>query len=210
MRAQGVACLVVAAVAIVVAIAVAIAVGRTRNDGRPHLARKSLADPREAYRQPVCLPDIDPNLWLGNLDAARRAASGDLPFDAIVCTASTRTCAHAFDATGALRPGSSAFEMDFPDSPYIDEEAFYAFVSRAAAWIHRDLSRGRRTLVHCYAGMNRSAASVVAYCLLYKKGWTYDRAVAYVSARNREERHIRTLTNPTFRDLLRRLAGKKN
>lgn len=48
--------------------------------------------------------------------------------------------------------------------------------------IDRELRSGRRVLVHCYAGISRSASIVIAY-LMKKNRWTMNKAINYVRSR---------------------------
>lgn len=59
---------------------------------------------------------------------------------------------------------------------------------------------GKNVLVHCAAGVNRSATQLCMY--LIECGWTYDDAVRAVCAAN-DRRGVPCLTNQTFRQLLR-------
>jgi len=62
---------------------------------------------------------------------------------------------------------------DTPDEnilPYIDD---------AIAYIDDKLSKGSRVLVHCAAGISRSASFVIAYLMKTNK-WTFERSIDYV------------------------------
>lgn len=56
-------------------------------------------------------------------------------------------------------------------------------------------------LVHCYAGVNRSASAIVAYLVL-SRGWKYDDAVSAIVDAVRVKRRMAALTNRRFRTLL--------
>jgi predicted protein tyrosine phosphatase len=165
------------------------------------------------YQRPVLLSAIHPRLWLGNKDAAANVVRNmhktnqiDTQINSLVCVASRATCAYAFDAGDRLRTDitCAAFPHDFPDATNMSPEAFYAFVRTAARWIHETLELDKACLVHCFAGINRSVASIVAYAILYR-GWTYEKAVTYIREKNAVVRHVPTLVNPTFGALLQRL-----
>ena len=59
---------------------------------------------------------------------------------------------------------------------------------------------GQRVLVHCAAGINRSATLIAFY--LIESGRSYDDAIQLLAAANRK-RKVELLTNPTFRSLLK-------
>lgn len=62
---------------------------------------------------------------------------------------------------------------DYDISQHFDES--YQFIDK-------HLKAQRNTLVHCHAGVSRSAAIVTAY-LMRKNGWGVDQALAFLRAR---------------------------
>jgi len=62
-------------------------------------------------------------------------------------------------------------------------------------------SESGQILVHCYAGVNRSASAIVAYLVL-GRGWTYENAVGAIVDAVRVKRRMAALTNKRFRTLL--------
>lgn len=68
------------------------------------------------------------------------------------------------------------------------------------AAIETAVRAGKRVLVHCAAGINRSATLIAFY--LIENGHSYDRAVELLAAANKK-RNVDLLTNPSFRSLLK-------
>lgn len=69
-------------------------------------------------------------------------------------------------------------------------ERIDVFFDRAFEIIDDELAHGRRVLVHCFAGISRSATIVIAY-LMKKNSWTYQRAHEFV-------RILRPQVDPNF------------
>ncbi len=101
---------------------------------------------------------VAPNLWVGNASIA-----GHKPFfdkyniGAVVnCTPDVPT---HFKAQGV-----KYMRLDLDDSSSSkDQQKMYAFLPRAVAFIRDQIRQGRNVLVHCHAGIQRSATVAVAY-----------------------------------------------
>ena len=76
------------------------------------------------------------------------------------------------------------------DEPNLD------FLKRMVDFIDKQRRAGRTTYVHCSAGMNRSVTVVTAY-LMFKHGWSRDKALAFV-----QEKRPQAQPNPTLMRLL--------
>lgn len=63
---------------------------------------------------------------------------------------------------------------------------------------------GARVLVHCTAGVNRSASAIVAYAML-SRGVPFESAAGQVISSALKKRQVRPLTNARFCDILRRV-----
>lgn len=68
-----------------------------------------------------------------------------------------------------------------------------------AKFIRNERSRGNNVLVHCAAGINRSATLIGMY--LINSGWTYDQVLVALTTAN-NARMCPVLTNESFRLLL--------
>lgn len=91
------------------------------------------------------------------------------------------------------------FIMDDADIGSRSEEYIILF-SQAARSILRARLEGKRVLVHCMAGVNRSATAVMWYLL--NRGYDFDRAYILLSRAN-AARRVPLLTNGSFVGLLR-------
>jgi protein tyrosine phosphatase (PTP) superfamily phosphohydrolase (DUF442 family) len=76
------------------------------------------------------------------------------------------------------RVGIEFLNLPTPDVTPVREED----VERGVEFLHRHVSLGRRVLVHCQAGVGRSATIVVCY-LIKHGGMSPSQAVAYVDAK---------------------------
>lgn len=99
------------------------------------------------------------------------------------------------------------------DEPIKDQKSlhdFYCFMDRGVDLTRRAPKNGQ-ILIHCHAGINRSASLVVAY-LMSAKGMSYDKAEHYLKMAN-SKRKVPVLTNKHFVHHMKRypqhLAAKK-
>lgn len=89
-----------------------------------------------------------------------------------------------------------------------DESRARAAFVEGARFVDRAVRQGKRTLVHCSFGQNRSTGICIAYAVLYLQ-WSTDAAISYVVAQNhRQRRYDRQspCSNAVFLRLLRSLA----
>ena len=67
--------------------------------------------------------------------------------------------------------------------------------------MHKYISTGRNVLVHCFAGVNRSAFIIAMY-MITKMNFQAHEAVDVIERANADQRGVETLTNPLLRDIL--------
>jgi len=77
--------------------------------------------------------------------------------------------------------------------------AYVNAFNRAFIAINNARKKGHRVLVHCMAGVNRSATAIGYYLIM--SGYTLDEMYAALGA-SACKRGVRLLTNPTFRTFL--------
>lgn len=124
-----------------------------------------------------------------------------------------RAVARDFVAAAKEAPPFYVFSNDdhrplfqrFRIPPINTEVSFLYFMMRADEKI-RTLLDGK-LLVFCIGGVNRSAASIVAYLVL-SKNFVVDDAIELVRAAALKGRNVRVLTNESFVGGLRTLPGK--
>lgn len=121
-------------------------------------------------------------LWLGGLPALEQLDAHHIDAVVTVLPKSGYDVERLSQSVGAQRDHLWLDYRDAPDVPL--SEAF----ALSGAWIHERLGQGKRVLVHCAAGMSRSATIVAAY-LLHYHGDQFP-SVAAVIAYLRERRPI--------------------
>jgi predicted protein tyrosine phosphatase len=148
------------------------------------------------------LSKIHPNLFLTNIVGANDSVKQTTyNIRSIVCTAAPQTCSNEM-----FRGHHRAFPYTFPDAA-MSCEKFEQYVRQAAKWIHEEVNTGP-TVVHCYAGINRSVASIVAYGLLYR-GKKVASMVDYIRYTNKEQRNEVALINPSFMACLQKMENNE-
>lgn len=102
-----------------------------------------------------------------------------------------------FDAVVTLYPwaapvgfGVEERRFGFPDGDLIVE--YTDRIEALADWAHAEWASGRRVLIRCAGGMNRSG--LVTALVLLRAGYSADEAVALIKQR----RSPQALTNPSF------------
>mmetsp|Transcript_33599 Transcript_33599/g.96397 ORF Transcript_33599/g.96397 Transcript_33599/m.96397 type:complete len:237 (-) Transcript_33599:136-846(-) len=147
------------------------------------------------------LPQFDEWLWVGNQYSA---AAGS--FDAVISTITP------LDLQGADAPALTTCGIPFEDMHGAETEDAERFarrsIVRGAAAVARALASGRRTLVHCEWGQNRSGSICCAYAVLYL-GWDANKAIAYMRRRNKADRRYEgqfPMSNKCFNGIMRSLA----
>jgi len=114
--------------------------------------------------------EILPNLWLGSFVDARRHSHA---MDAVV------NCTVDLPFFGVPKP-----RMRLPVDDNASENASLApFLHQAVAFVRAHLAHRRRVLVHCFAGIQRSA-TVAAAVVMRVRGLSANDAVEFVHARS--------------------------
>lgn len=134
---------------------------------------------QEMYQRSNAADEIIPGLWLGN-----RAAAGDANF------AKQKNIRAVFNCTKDI-----PFNPDIPRQYRVpvDDSLQEPDISNLEAWsyeiaykIAHEYRKGREEgsaiLVHCAAGMQRSAASVAMY-LIATQNMTTDEAIAFIQSK---------------------------
>lgn len=143
-----------------------------------------------AADQALDASNIAPRLWVGGCPPVDR----DLPeFDVLVlCAAEYQPQELAFHGRCLRCP--------MPDGQLSDGQLGYALI--VAREVAAALTRGRRVLVTCVAGLDRAALmAALALMMLTRRG--ADDLVALIRARRSSD----ALSNPHLRAALRRVAG---
>lgn len=135
--------------------------------------------------------EIIPDLWLGGhtaLDGLNK--DRDVPFD-IVVSAALEIAPNRFDHGAAL-----ARQVPLDDSP-TDWDASpqaWRMVVQAGRWVASQWASGKKVLVVCHSGINRS--SLIVGTALRFLGFSGPAAVELI----RKKRGYGTLTNQSFRN----------
>jgi protein-tyrosine phosphatase len=91
-------------------------------------------------------------------------------------------CADTRVPDASLQHGASYWKKDITDDESSGEE-MGASLRDAAGFIHNAISGGGRCLVHCAAGISRSATCVLAYLLLHTERSLRDAFALVIAAR---------------------------
>jgi hypothetical protein len=127
------------------------------------------------------LPSISPLLYVGN---ERAAAFNKHSYDTVISTTTP------VSLTGDPDPNLSTHAVlfdDTEDAASQTPEAAREHFLEGARLVDAAVKAGKRVLVHCEWGQNRSCAVCCAYAVLFA-GWSADDAVAYVRERNLADR----------------------
>lgn len=74
-----------------------------------------------------------------------------------------------------------SFHLLWDDDP---DQILFPSIVEAYNFMNAAINRGQKVLVHCYAGISRSA-SVVIFYLMMKRGWGFQKAYEYVKQRRK-------------------------
>lgn len=109
---------------------------------------------------------IAPGVFLGGLQEAKDLST--LEALGVSCILNMAPCYCGPSSIRAFPEHFEVLDIDAEDAD--DYDIFSADVPTALAFLERCLNDGRRVLVHCFAGMNRSATVCAAWLLRQQKG----------------------------------------
>lgn len=135
---------------------------------------------QEMYQRSNEADEIIPGLWLGN-----RAAAGDVSFAKQKNIRAIFNCTKDIPFLNADIPRKYRVPVDDSlQKEDIDklESWSYEIVYKIAQEYRRGQAEGSTVLVHCAAGMQRSAASVAMY-LIATQNMTTDQAITYIQSK---------------------------
>jgi protein-tyrosine phosphatase len=138
--------------------------------------------------------EIAPGLWVG---AAPEPGHYGARFDTLVLVASD------YQPPDEAFPGVRVRRFPFGDNLQPTERDLMTAWAAATA-VANDLVSGRRVLVTCRMGINRSAL-VAALALHMVTGMSGERAAAIVRLRRRTREGFHALSNPAFRAFLKKI-----
>lgn len=145
----------------------------------------------------IHLPRIHPLLYLGDRRGAHQRLWGG-----VLCTAGCHP-----------RGASPTVRYEFHDTEDESVQNYWQatmHLKNGAMLLHQLLQKGEKenkdVFVHCVAGINRSASTIVAYAV--HRGWDVNEAIAYVRERNAERRSVpadrpSAVSNRVFERILR-------
>ena len=142
------------------------------------------SDPIDAHR-------IAPKLWVGSAPGAAHCA----PFDVIVL------CAVEYQPSLPCR----TIHAPFDDTAHPSSEDLRTALDAAKA-VNVQRARGRRVLVSCIQGRNRSAL-VAAIALMLAEGLSAQQAISAVRAQRKLPSGELVLANPAFVAFLKRATA---
>ena len=143
---------------------------------------------------PLPHSEIAPGLWMGGTPRHETIGvvqpmlgfSEERPFDAVLTL-------YAWAAPASW--GVEERRFGFPDRQVIKE--YVPVIHDLATWAHDRWASGRRVLIRCAGGMNRSG--LLVGLTLVRSGFSPDEAIEMI----RERRHRWALNNQAFVELLR-------
>jgi hypothetical protein len=141
-----------------------------------------------------------------HMDSGAKVADG-IYFGSLA-TATSKQCLDASGIGAIINLSGTEFQSDRPVFNIIMDDAavtprtmetYMIKFAQGVDAIGHCQRNGRKVLINCAAGINRSATLIAFY--LIECGWTYDQAFEALAAANRS-RGVPLLTNSTFRYLL--------
>ena len=134
--------------------------------------------------------EVVPGIFIGSLASIKDEHLAEQKIDAIINLSGR-----------CYQSNRSVLNIVMDDSP-VTSKTLSAYVKKftiGVAAIEVAIAKGKRVLIHCAAGINRSATLIAFY--LIESGKTYDETVGLLADANRK-RGTELFTNPSFRSLL--------
>ena len=135
------------------------------------------------------IEQIEPGLYLGNEDAA---INEDLLKERNITAICA--CGRGLLTPFLEKPGYEYLHLQVNDFP---KQNLIQYFPQQQAWMDQMRAQGRTILIHCAAGISRSATFTIAY-IMKREGMGFDSALAYVR-KGRKSVH----PNSGFREQLR-------
>ena len=178
-----------------------------RSPRSPQHSKSQREQPREQPRSPhrrphhshiAVLSKIHPKLRLTSVDGAVKQ-HGPI---AIIAVATPETTDYLEHHEGAAY---RAF-VRADDTEEMEEKEFVDVFTKASDLLNQQLHdpKIKTVFVHCYAGINRSVCTIMAYVVRYTN-LDQDKTLQYITQVNSKMRNMDTLTNRRFRSLLGKL-----
>jgi len=120
--------------------------------------------------------EIVPNVFLGNFNSTLSPLSADI--DLII------NCTKDLPFPPPPPAPRTRIDIRLPINDDRSKEALDTFIEKAPNLleaIEEHVQCGKKVLIHCLAGQQRSCALVAAY-LMFKKGFQYDKAVSHIKS----------------------------
>ena len=174
--------------------------------------------------QECAAPVVEGLLWIGSINAVRNKdllkkhkikgivnASGIEPIPSVM--KDYNELGINYHTFTTYENGTEKFFIDSPFNKYPDftKADFFKYIIKGVKILKEELKQRpvkKPILVHCHAGMNRSAAVLCGYLILVG-GMSYDRSYRLLQKANKT-RGLDVLTNPSFRKGLKELEEKRH
>lgn len=149
----------------------------------------------DTFMQAITTPmhEIEPGLWLGNY-----AAATDVN---LLRSQDIKAIVQCIEQRNPLNGSHFSYHIIAIDD--VASVNIKDHIPQAISFIHRHRSAGNNVLVHCAAGMSRSASIMISY-MMAKYTLPFDRALTLV-----RDKRACVSPNPGFTSQLKSLSPKK-